>query len=68
MNGPRKRALVAEILSWKNDSLDEQSDVARALDSGIGSPGLYFNNGRPFLLMYLVAFARRFKELESERR
>ena len=68
VNGPRKRELIGEILSWGDDSLDEESDVARAMDSGIGNPGMYFNNGRPFLLMYLIAFARRFKALELGRR
>ncbi|MDQ2761135.1 MAG: hypothetical protein M3Y17_12090 [Actinomycetota bacterium] len=68
INGPRKRTLLTTILSWKGDTLDENSDVAQAMNPGIGNPGQYFNNGRPFLLMYLVAFAKRFKTLDEQRR
>jgi 5-methylcytosine-specific restriction enzyme B len=56
------------ILSWNGDTLDEGSELAQAMDSGIGNPGQYFNNGRPFLVMYLVAFARRLKSLDEQER
>ena len=49
INGPRKRELLTAILSWKGDTLDEGSELAKAMDVGIGNPGQYFNNGRPFL-------------------
>lgn len=68
INGPRKRELLNTILSWKGDSLDEGSELARAMDSGIGNPGQYFNNGRPFLVMYVVAFTRRLKGLDEDER
>jgi 5-methylcytosine-specific restriction protein B len=68
VNGTRKRELLQTILAWKGDNFDNQSELARALDSGIGNPGQYFNNGRPFLVMYLVEFARRLKERDEEGR
>lgn len=68
INGPRKRELLNTILSWKGDSLPEESELPRALDAGIGNPGQYFNNGRPFLVMYVVAFARRLKGLGDDKR
>ena len=68
INGPRKRELLGTILSWKGDTLDNDSDLARAMDSGVGNPGQYFNNGRPFLIMYLVSFAKRLKALDEEKR
>lgn len=69
INGPRKRELLRTILSWKGDALDESAEVALAMDAGIGNPGQFFNNGRPFLVMYVVAFSRRMKGLdEGERR
>jgi 5-methylcytosine-specific restriction protein B len=68
INGPRKRELLNTILSWNGDTLDQTGDLARAMDCGIGNPGQYFNNGRPFLVMYVVAFARRLKALDEEGR
>ena len=68
INGPRKRELLNTILSWKGDTLDEDSELAKAMDPGIGNPGQFFNNGRPFLIMYLVAFAKRVKALDEEKR
>jgi 5-methylcytosine-specific restriction enzyme B len=68
INGPRKRELLNTILSWRDDTLDENSELARAMDPGIGNPGQYFNNGRPFLVMYVVAFGRRLKALDEEGR
>jgi pimeloyl-ACP methyl ester carboxylesterase len=61
INGPRKE-LLNRILSWRGDALDEASELARAMDTGIGNPGQYFNNGRPVLIMYLVAQIRRSAE------
>ena len=68
INGPRKRELLTTILSWKGDKLDADSELAKAMDTGIGNPGQFFNNGRPFLIMYLVAFAKRLKALDEDHR
>jgi 5-methylcytosine-specific restriction protein B len=67
INGPRKRELLGSILSWKGDELPE-GDVAAAMDYGIGNPGQFFNNGRPTLFAYLIAFARRIKALVPQER
>lgn len=68
VNGPRKRELIAEVLSWGGDTFDETSEVARVLDAGIGNPGQGYNNLRWRHVAYFVAFARRFKELDGERK
>lgn len=68
VNGPRKRELIHEVLSWGGDQLDDTAEVARALDAGIGNPGQGYNNFRWAHIMYFVAFARRFKELDTDRR
>jgi 5-methylcytosine-specific restriction protein B len=68
VNGPRKRELISEVLSWGEDQFDEDSDVAHVLDAGIGNPGQGYNNLRWKHIAYFVAFARRFKDLDGERR
>ena len=67
VNGPRKRELISAVLSWGGDSFDADGEVAHVLDGGIGNPGQGYNNLRWAHIAYFVAFARRFKELDSER-
>jgi 5-methylcytosine-specific restriction protein B len=67
--GPaRKRELIGDVLAFKGDDLAADSDVAKAMDGGIGGPGQGYNSYRPFLLMYLVRFARALKALDSSQR
>lgn len=65
INGPAKRELIGKVLDWSGDTLSE-GDVHRAMGTGLGNPGQYFNNGRPFVLQYLVAFARRIKHAPQD--
>ena len=68
VNGPRKRELIVEVLGWGGDALDETAEPAKAMDAGVGNPGQGFNNFRWRHVAYFVAFARRLKDLDSERR
>lgn len=57
------------VLAMKGEQLPEDNLVAQAaMDTGIGNPGLGHAMRRPFLLMYLVEFTRRFKREDHERR
>ena len=68
VTGGRKRELVREVLEIAGQQYPEGTDVDQAFDTGIGSGAQGFNASRPFLLQYLVAFGRRFKELAAEER
>jgi 5-methylcytosine-specific restriction protein B len=64
VGGARKRELITTVLSWADDELDGTSDVAKAMDGGIGNPGQGFNNFRWAHLAYIVSVVRDFKRLE----
>lgn len=64
----RKRELVEVVLALGGETPPIPEGVTRAFQAGIGGPGQYFNSGRPFLLSYLIDFARRFKTLDVPER
>jgi 5-methylcytosine-specific restriction protein B len=68
VGGARKRELVSFVLDMCGDSLPADTDVSRAFDTGIGSAGQAYNAYRPNLLIYLIAFTRRFKAINDDER
>jgi 5-methylcytosine-specific restriction enzyme B len=68
VGGTRKRQLIAAVLSWAGEDLDTTSDVAVAMNGGIGNPGQGFNNFRWAHLEYVVSVVRDFKRLSPEAR
>jgi 5-methylcytosine-specific restriction enzyme B len=65
VGGPRKRELVSFILAMSGDEFPVDEELLKAFSAGIGGPGQAFNSYRPFLLAYVISFARRFKGIES---
>ncbi|MCC6630404.1 MAG: AAA family ATPase [Chloroflexi bacterium] len=65
----RKRALIAQVASWKDTHLPpiETSPLA-ALEHGIGSGGMGYNMRRPQELAFLTRFTLRLKALPLEER
>lgn len=64
-----KRARIAQILSWGGDTLDDRSVVWRGLESeGVAHPGQYFLLRPDVQLAYIVDFARRLKEHDTDER
>lgn len=64
----RKKALVAEVAGWGGGTLTEDSPVTKAFDKGVGSGGQGYNTRRPFEIAFLIEFALKWKELDTERR
>jgi len=65
VNGPRKREVVNEVLSWVGETLEPRSLVDRALGQGIGNPGQGFNARRDLQVGFVIDFAKRFKALDA---
>ncbi len=65
MLGDTKRELVNTVLRWMAQPVEIPAQLNEALEVGIVGPGVSFLTHRPFLLTYLVAFHRRWKQLDS---
>ncbi len=65
IGGPKKRELIQNVLSWSPEPIAIPADLDAALDNGLASMGQGFNQDRPSLLRFLIAFARAWKQLSA---
>lgn len=63
-----KSALIHTVLAWSPSPIDLPLDLEGALDGGLCNAGQGFLINRPFLLMFLVGFVQRWKQLSDEGR
>lgn len=68
MTGRAKRARLNEVLDWSLQPVAIPDELAAALDKGIGSGGSGFHLYKWASLVYLVLFARAWKELDPAAR
>lgn len=63
-----KRRIVNEVLSWSPQPVQVPPELDEVLETGMVNPGVAFKTYRPFQLMFLVEFARRWKALPAHER
>ncbi len=60
----RKIELVRTVWNWSGVPLTDAHHALDALDMGIGSGGIGYNNYRPFELQLIIRFTRAWKQLD----
>jgi 5-methylcytosine-specific restriction protein B len=68
ISGATKRQKIGEILAWIPGGPTLPPDLAMITDEGVGSGGPGFNLYKWASLSFLLAFARRWKQLDSSSR
>lgn len=68
VNGSTKKDLIRTVWKWSGQPFSDPGNVMSALDHGIGSGGMGFNNYRPHELALLIKFTKSWKELSNEDR
>ena len=65
---PGKLSVIIKSLEETDIVLPDDWDAVKALDQGIGHPGIGFNTRRDVQVAYLIDFVRRFKGESTDRR
>lgn len=68
ITGPTKRQRIEEVLSWSAEPVALPPDLSAVLDYGIGSGGPGFHLFKWASLVFLLAFARRWKQASQATR
>lgn len=68
VNKHRKRSVIQGSLDETDFELPENTEAAKALEQGIGDPGMGYNLRRDLQVGYLIDFVRRIKQLPAEDR
>jgi len=66
INGATKRALLQRVMAWSPVPVVIPEVLDAALDPGIATVGTAYHTYRPFLLWYLIEFARHWRALSDD--
>lgn len=64
----RKREVIGRLLGWGDDDLDENSELYRALGTGIASAGTYWAANPRAQFAYMTEMGQRLKAKDTARR
>lgn len=64
--GDRKRELINTVLGWSPAPVEIPPELAAALDVGLAAEGTAFRTYRPFMLIYLLEFIRKWWSLSAD--
>lgn len=68
VSGAKKREIIQDVLSWAKSPVPIPAELGKSLDRGLCSTGTFYNTQRPFQLWQIIAFMKRWKELDESTR